>query len=233
MNKEKIISLLFVVLAGGAGFAAGFFVNKKKNEAKADKEIKDVKEVYEKYIAELREQADHSSVPTTKDPDKHFDRTTLDQQKETSSGTKPFSPEEKQEYKDYSAPYRSKQKPKGKEKPGNGGVANDMSAPYVISPEDFSDSEYNNAVTLYFFEKDKILSDKDYNILSDPIAIVGGAALQSFGRYEDDAVYVRDDKNKVDYEILLKHESFSDEAPYPSHMKESEPDEDDDGPKDE
>ena len=42
----------------------------------------------------------------------------------------------------------------------------------------------------------------DTDIVDDPEKIVGFESLGHFGEYDDDAVYVRNDRLKCDYEIL-------------------------------
>ena len=53
-----------------------------------------------------------------------------------------------------------------------------------------------------------MLADEDNNVIHVPEEVIGDEALSSFGRYEDDCVYVRDDKLKVDYEIIYSQLTF-------------------------
>ena len=59
-----------------------------------------------------------------------------------------------------------------------------------------------------WYYADKVLADEDNNVIHVPEEVVGDEALSSFGRYEDDCVYVRDGKKKVDYEILYSQLTF-------------------------
>lgn len=75
-------------------------------------------------------------------------------------------------------------------------------SPYVISPEDYEDpsyDDYDRVVLTYY--KDNILARNDDEVLKDPESYVGPKALSSFGMYEEDTVYVRDDMSKLQYEI--------------------------------
>lgn len=82
--------------------------------------------------------------------------------------------------------------------------------PYVISPEYFGDKEDEgyDLITLYYFN-DYVLTDEN----DEPVCVkdtVGENALGSFGEYEEDSVFVRNDVLKADYEILLIDELYSD-----------------------
>ncbi|MCD8119706.1 MAG: hypothetical protein LUE29_09575 [Lachnospiraceae bacterium] len=78
---------------------------------------------------------------------------------------------------------------------------------YVISPEEFGEmADYDNRTLLYF--QDGVLTDDNYEVVDDVDEIVGEEALKSFGEYEDDSVYVRNDRTKCDYEILLNLDTY-------------------------
>ena len=83
--------------------------------------------------------------------------------------------------------------------------------PYIITPEEFADGEYD-VKTLNFYS-DGILADDEYTIIKDINGYVGNEALNSFGIYEQDVVYVRNDKYKIDYEILFDERKYYDVAP--------------------
>lgn len=88
-------------------------------------------------------------------------------------------------------------------------VINDNSgyaAPYVISPEEFGEREDYETKSLIYYT-DKIVADDDDHIVDDVEDIIGDA-LDHFGDYEDDAVHVRNEKEKCDYEILRSEKAF-------------------------
>lgn len=80
----------------------------------------------------------------------------------------------------------------------------DEELPYVISPEEFGiyDEEYERISLTYF--SDGILADDANNELSKEEIedLVGLDSITHFGEHEDDAVHVRNDRLKTDYEIL-------------------------------
>ena len=89
-----------------------------------------------------------------------------------------------------------------------GGSEEMKDAPYVITPEEFaSDDEYQSeSLTLYACGT---LTDDFDNPIEDVPAMVGDA-LDHFGEYEDDSVFVRNDRYKCNYEILKDVRTFED-----------------------
>lgn len=81
--------------------------------------------------------------------------------------------------------------------------------PYVIMPEEFGERDYET-VSLVYYAGDEILADDDMNIVEDVEAMVGVESLTHFGEYEDDSVFVRNEKTETDYEILLDAQAYSD-----------------------
>ena len=82
--------------------------------------------------------------------------------------------------------------------------------PYVITPEQFGEySEYGTKTLTYY--ADNVLTDEiDNPITSDEMeTMIGPDALDHFGEYEDDSVYIRDEMNEMDYEILKSEKTFS------------------------
>lgn len=85
----------------------------------------------------------------------------------------------------------------------------DVDEPYVISPEEFSENDDYDTESLTYYA-DGILTDDVDNIIEDVAALVGEDSLTRFGEYEDDSVFVRNDRTKTDYEILLDLRTYSD-----------------------
>ena len=82
--------------------------------------------------------------------------------------------------------------------------------PYVITPEEFGEyNEYGTKTLTYY--ADNVLTDEiDNPITSDEmVTMIGPDALDHFGEYEDDSVYIRDEMNEMDYEILKSAKKFS------------------------
>lgn len=80
--------------------------------------------------------------------------------------------------------------------------------PYVISPDQFGEFDDYDRVSLVFYS-DHILVDENYEIIDDVDGVVGAESLNHFGEYEDDSVHVRNDRLKIDYEILLDPRTYA------------------------
>ncbi len=81
--------------------------------------------------------------------------------------------------------------------------------PYIISPEEFGEFEEYEKISLTYYA-DQVLADENDEEVDDVDEIVGGDSLTHFGEYEDDSVFVRNDRLKCDYEILLDQRNYSD-----------------------
>lgn len=88
-----------------------------------------------------------------------------------------------------------------------GGTADmELNRPYVITPEQYEDNVDYTKVSLTWYS-DEVLENDWGNVL-DPDDVIGRDALTTFGQYEDDSVFVRDDDEQVDYEVLRDTRSY-------------------------
>ena len=88
-----------------------------------------------------------------------------------------------------------------------GGTADmELKQPYVITPEQYEDNVDYTKVSLTWYNDD-VLEDDWGNVL-DPDDVIGSDALKTFGQYEKDSVFVRDDDEQIDYEVLLDTRSY-------------------------
>ena len=172
---------LIIFAAGAAvGSAVTWKLVKTKYEQIANEEIREVKDFYYGLAAENSDSDDYEEAEDY-EPDES----------------------EKTEYNDIldSTGYRNYSNKKEKE-------VEDLDRPYVISPDEFDTEDYEVVSLLYF--DDGVLTDEQYNVIDDVEGLVGEDSLNHFGEYEDDSVFVRDDKKKIDYEILADGRKFSD-----------------------
>lgn len=91
--------------------------------------------------------------------------------------------------------------------------------PYVISPDEFGEFEDYERISLSYYA-DHILADEDDEKVEDVDNVVGLESLAHFGEYEDDSVFVRNDRLKCDYEILLDQRTYSDVIKQRPHQTE-------------
>lgn len=193
-------NVLILISGIGLGFVGGYFVgsrvSKKKYEDLADKEVESVKKAFEEHYQ------NNVSVPENNKAKEI--KTKLNPIYDLKESNEKLDVADKHDYVDYSKKYRSPEvdaKLAEQKEPEFGNLK-----PYVVSPTDYSASSYKTE-TLYYYD-DNILSDSDGAIIDDVEKRVGSEALMSFGKYEDDCVYVRDDELQTDYEILRMHENY-------------------------
>lgn len=86
--------------------------------------------------------------------------------------------------------------------------------PYVLSPQEYDDSEYDHyeKISLNYYS-DLILTNENNEIVEDVEGLIGFESLSTFGRYEDDSVFVRNDTLECDFEILLDQRTYSESVP--------------------
>jgi hypothetical protein len=184
---NKTINFMMLVLGVAVGSVVTWRYVEKKYEQIAQDEIDSVKEVFSKREAEFTENTEA--------------RIKADNAKEKPSVIEYAARLREQGYTNYSD--MADEKPEEvKEAPMT------VDKPYVIAPEEFGDLDDYETITLTYYA-DQILADDNDVIVDDVEDVVGFDSLNSFGEYEDDSVFVRNDRLKCDYEILLDQRKFS------------------------
>lgn len=80
--------------------------------------------------------------------------------------------------------------------------------PYVISPDEFDENGYRT-MTLFYYNNGILVDEKSNIIDGDELDdLIGYDALNHFGDYEDDSVFVRNDAMKLDIEILKDEDDY-------------------------
>ena len=87
--------------------------------------------------------------------------------------------------------------------------ASDYDRPYIIEPQEFGALDGYSLITLYHYS-DNVLADDCDELVEDLDDVVGKDYASHFGEYEDDCVYVRNDRLKADYEICRDLRKYSD-----------------------
>lgn len=85
----------------------------------------------------------------------------------------------------------------------------DRNRPYVIAPEECGELDGYEIMSLTYYA-DGVLTDISDEPIGNVDLIVGSDSLTHFGEYEDDSVFVRNEKTKTDYEILKDTRNYSD-----------------------
>lgn len=82
--------------------------------------------------------------------------------------------------------------------------------PYVIAPNDYGEDEDYTQISLIYYSGDGVLADDEDEVVEDVANTVGEDFADYFGAYEDDSVFIRNDRLRCDYEILRDNHSFID-----------------------
>lgn len=113
-------------------------------------------------------------------------------------GMKDSNPE-KAKYEEYANKYKSENEEE-----------EDVRKPYVISPDEFDENGYDT-LSLTYYADGVLTDDQDERMDDDDIEeLIGKESLNHFGEYEDDSVFVRNDRRKLDIEILLDMRNYHD-----------------------
>ena len=88
----------------------------------------------------------------------------------------------------------------------------DPNTPYVITIEEYT-SEHDDfdKIVLTYYQDDDTVTSEDEEMMPDYERYIGGEALLRFGEKTDDpdSVYIRNEKEGVDYEVVRLHKSYS------------------------
>ena len=198
MNKAR--GFVMFVLGAAVGSVATWQYTKKKYERIAQEEIDSVKEIFSK-----RESAADVEIVT---PEPQTAK--VGKPEEKPDITEYAARLEREGYTNYSNVSAGEKKEEQE--------AMEMK-PYVISPDEFGEFEDYERISLSYYA-DQILADEDDEKVEDVDNVVGLESLTHFGEFEDDSVFVRNDRLKCDYEILLDQRTYSDVIKQRPHQTE-------------
>jgi len=180
------------VYALGGLLVGGFvslFVSKKHYKKALDEEIafNARQEILSLGIKEAKEQFEAQTTYPTEKPD-------ISKYKDYSKKYVTESKEEPEAVESIAAPEPSKKK---------GGLKKSIKKPYVISPDDFGVSEEYGQLSFVYFADGTLADDAEIPMNKEDIErTVGQDAINHFGEYEQDTVYIRNEQTKTEYEIL-------------------------------
>ena len=187
MNNS--IKNVFIFATGAIiGSVVTWKLLKTKYEQLAQEEIDSVKEVFSR-----RKRSEINPVDDWADDE--CDNPVLRKSVDISEYTKIL---QTKGYTDYSGSNKE-----GKEEP-------QIDRPYVISPEEFGELDNYRTIGLTYFADGILADDADYEIVEDVDNVVGFDSLNHFEKYDEEAVHVRNDAMKCDYEILKDRRKYSD-----------------------
>ena len=200
-----------LIFFGGvaAGSVATYLYMKDKTEERIAEEVDDVRRTYAKISVETAANDDETpQMRAARNAKRKADMITssnIIEKQMYNLFTKPLKDidddsEEDAEEEDAYAELVNTQAP-------NEGLAD---APYTISQFEFINGEpYYDKTTLNYYDDDILEEELTEGIIEDIDAVVGRESLTKFGEFEDDVVFVRNEKLCTDYEIIHQHRNFA------------------------
>jgi hypothetical protein len=77
----------------------------------------------------------------------------------------------------------------------------------IIEPDDYGEDEEYDQVSLTLYA-DGILADEDDRVINDVDGLIGEDTLSNIGKYEDDAIHVKNEITKCYYEVLTDERNY-------------------------
>lgn len=191
-----------LVFAAGAllGSAVTWKLVKTKYERIAQEEIDSVKAVFSD-MNNVQEQTDECSEDDNEERQvepQQIDWSELEDLDEDDDDEYEPTDEDRREYGRIAENYTSEK----------GGAEKVAKEPYVIAPYDFGELDGYSQIELTYYA-DEVLEDDEYNIITDGDELLGKKALTTFGEYEDDAVFVRNERLRTDFQILKDYRTYA------------------------
>ena len=197
--NNKITSFMMFIFGAAVGSVVTWQYTKKKYEQIAQEEIDSVKETFSK-LKEVKNKDNESD-------ENNNVGTIVERAKDKPSVAEYAAKLRKQGYTNYSDTDSLSEDSNVSEEEVDENMINDK--PYVISPDEFGELDDYDTISLTYYA-DQVLVDEDDELVEDIEETVGFESLNAFGEYEDDSVFVRNDRLKCDYEILLDQRKYSD-----------------------
>lgn len=196
--KSKFINVLMFTVGAAIGSAVTWKIVKTKYDRIVQEEIESIREAFDNNRSddqEKEEDCEDEEVDTWEDENvkqiRWEDLEDLDEEND-------------EDESDYAAQYSALTSNYTNEK---GGADIVDAEPYVIDPIDFGDVDGYNTVELTYYS-DGTLEDEDYNVITNVDELIGPKALTTFGEYEDDSVYVRNERLSTDFQILKDYRTY-------------------------
>lgn len=194
MIGENIKNVLLFTAGLVMGSVVTWKMTKDKYEQWANDEIRMMREYYNQKEEEYYEEEDLDEEP-------------IEAEVRTERNTKPDLTEytsklNESGYTDYSEISKKDEKEEDDE--------SDMEEkPYVISPEEFGDFDDYETIELTYYKNGYVTDDQDILMSNDEVEeAIGWNNITRMGEYEEDALHVRNEKRKTDYEILQVFDDY-------------------------
>ena len=185
----------FIIFAAGAAIGSVITWNfvKAKYEQIANEEITSVKETYAKKLEEIRDHEIEDELGED-DEDDFYEKDTDDEEFSEGDMENYYDAVREYEHNDYDNSAQNEL---------------EVDKPYVISPEEFGEFDNYEQISLTYYDDGYLADDMD-DLVEDVEDIIGWELLNHIGEYEEDAIHIRNDSLKTDYEILRVMDRYSD-----------------------
>lgn len=188
---------LFIFMAGAAiGSVVAAKVVKTKYENLIEEEIQSVRDVYKKKLEETKVEPTEESVEEVKEEVEESQEEVVEERNEYRKiiNYNKYSNTEEVEETQEEVEYDER---------------NDYEDPYVIDPEDFGCNGEYATQTLTYFADGVVVDDVD-EVVEQPEIFIGDHHIEVFRDFDATAIYVRNEWNRTDYEILKDDWFWSD-----------------------
>lgn len=185
----------FMIFAAGAAIGSAITWNfvKAKYEQIANEEIASVKDTYAKKLEEIRDHEIEEELGED-DEDDFYEEDTDEEEFSEGDMENYYDAVREYEHNDYDNSAQNEL---------------EVDKPYVISPEEFGEFDNYEQISLTYYDDGYLADDMD-DLVEDVEDIIGWELLNHIGEYEEDAIHIRNDGLKTDYEILRVMDRYSD-----------------------
>ena len=185
----------FIIFAAGAAIGSAITWNfvKAKYEQIANEEIASVKDTYAKKLEEIRDREIEDELGED-DEDDFYEEDTDEEEFSEGDMENYYDAVREYEHNDYDNSAQNEL---------------EVDKPYVISPEEFGEFDNYEQISLTYYDDGYLADDMD-DLVEDVEDIIGWELLNHIGEYEEDAIHIRNDSLKTDYEILRVMDRYSD-----------------------
>lgn len=185
----------FMIFAAGAAIGSAVTWNfvKAKYEQIANEEIASVKDTYAKKLEEIRDREIENELGED-DEDDFYEEDTDEEEFSEGDMENYYDAVREYEHNDYDNSAQNEL---------------EVDKPYVISPEEFGEFDNYEQISLTYYDDGYLADDMD-DLVEDVEDIIGWELLNHIGEYEEDAIHIRNDSLKTDYEILRVMDRYSD-----------------------
>ena len=186
----------FIIFAAGAAIGSVITLNfvKAKYEQIANEEITSVKETYAKKLEEIRDHEIEDELGEDDDEDDFYEEDKDEEEFSEGDMENYYDAVREYEHNDYDNSAQNEL---------------EVDKPYVISPEEFGEFDNYEQISLTYYDDGYLADDMD-DLVEDVEDIIGWELLNHIGEYEEDAIHIRNDSLKTDYEILRVMDRYSD-----------------------